>query len=100
VWTKGAPFRLYGASDAHHGFSGATLMCPLPQSSSSYVTWGYDNQSRLDYVSVLNDDASSSFTGYDQANGAAWSYVTLSYDPSGHLQTTFVQNDDGSFWFV
>ena len=40
------------------------------------VTSVNDNQGRLDYVSVQNDDGSFYFTDYDQANGAAWNAVT------------------------
>ena len=58
---------------------------------------GYDSLSRLDYLSVQNDNGSFYWTDYDQANGASWKSATAGYDSLSRLDTYSVQNDNGSF---
>jgi hypothetical protein len=63
----------------------------------NYLLYGYDAQSRLDYIQVGYDTRSWATVDYDQANAQAWSYVRYDYDAQSRLDYIQVGYDDGSW---
>jgi hypothetical protein len=63
----------------------------------NYLLYGYDAQSRLDYIQVGYDTGSSATVDYDQANAQSWSYVRYDYDALSRLDYIQVGYDDGSW---
>jgi hypothetical protein len=62
----------------------------------NYLLYGYDAQSRLDYIQVGYDSGSWATVDYDQANAQAWSYVRYDYDALSRLDYIQVGYDGGA----
>jgi hypothetical protein len=61
----------------------------------NYLLYGYDAQSRLDYIQVGYDKGSWATVDYDQDNAQTWSYVRYDYDALSRLDYVQVGYDDG-----
>lgn len=64
----------------------------------SQAITGYDTQGRLDYVTVVNDDHSSSYTKYSYSGNIDYSIYT--YDSQNHLTQSYIHHTDGSVLIV
>jgi RTX calcium-binding nonapeptide repeat (4 copies) len=62
----------------------------------NYLLYGYDVQSRLDYIQVVYDSGLWATVDYDQTNAQVWSYVRYDYDAQSRLDYIQVGYDDGS----
>ena len=64
------------------------------------ITYAYDGSNRVDYISVLNDDASRSFIDYDQANAYPWTTAISGYDEQNRLDFVTIKMDAGNTYFT
>ncbi|MCB1658746.1 MAG: cadherin-like domain-containing protein, partial [Pseudomonadales bacterium] len=69
--------------------------------SSNTETWkskriGTDGASQIDWVQIINDDASFDQTDFDQANTESWTVRNDHKDSNGLLDWVQLKNDNGS----